>query len=61
MIDCPFQFLDGDQNLTEASINSSLAAIEATRGNYFFLMIEDVSQQGLEYLSSFREGGLGPS
>lgn len=61
MFDCPLQLLDSNQDLAEAGINFGLTAIEAACSDYFFLMVEDISQESLEYLSPFGEGGLGPS
>lgn len=61
MFDCPLQLLNGDEDLSEAGINLGLAAIEATCSDYFFLMIEDITQESLEHSASFGERGFGPS
>lgn len=60
MLDGPFQFLNCDENFSEAGINSSLSRIQTCCSGNWFLVFEDKFEESLQDFSSLGEIGGSP-
>lgn len=60
MLDGPFQFLNRDENFSEAGIYSSLSRIQTRSSGNRFLVFEDKFEQSLQDFPSLGEIGGGP-
>jgi hypothetical protein len=56
MLDGPLQLLNRDKYFSEAGVDFCFPTVKAAGSHYGFLMIEDVSQKGLEESAALREG-----